>query len=376
MKIALVHDWLTGMRGGERVLEIFCRLFPSASIFTLFHFPGTVSDLIQRHPIITSRLQRLPWKSRYRMYLPLFPSAVESFDLSSFDLIVSTSHAVAKGAVPGDGSLSVCYCHTPMRYIWDMYDTYFNSVETHRIVRWTAPIFRDYLCCWDRSTVDRVDQFIANSRFVADRISTIYQRSSSVIYPPIDIDAFPICTDPPEDFYLIVSAYAPYKRLDIAIEAFNRMQKRLVIIGPGTTNKLLQKNAKDNIEFKGFLPDGEVQEYYRRCRALIFPGIEDFGLTPLEAQASGRPVIAYAMGGVMESVIEGITGHFFHAQTPEALMQSVMEFESMTFNPETLRSHAMQYDSKVMFHHLKRYFEQLFATRRWSVKLTQDIEAC
>ncbi len=353
MKVAIVHDWLTGMRGGERVLEVFCRLFPEAVIFTLFHFPGKISETIESHPIVTSRLQYLPFKKRhYRMYLPLFPSAIESFDLEGFDLVISTSHAVAKGVIPGRNSLSVCYCHTPMRYIWDHYKTYFEDEHMSRIVRTVAPWIRDYLRWWDQRSSDRVNHFIANSRFVAERIQRIYNRKADVIHPPVDTAFYTPSFRPPEDYYLAVSAQAPYKRLDLAIDAFNRMGKKLILIGWGTQRSQLQLLAGDTIEFKGYLTDEEVREYYRNCRALIFPGVEDFGLTPLEAQACGRPVIAYSRGGVLESVIQGISGLFFHEQSADALVEAVAMFETMSFSTDVLRNRAVEFDAAVMRKHL------------------------
>lgn len=362
MKVAIVHDWLTGMRGGERVLEVLCQLFPTADIYTLFFFPQKISPAIKQHRIITSTLQKIPGnKNHYRKLLPFYPSAIESFDLTDYDLIVSTSHAVAKGAIPGGKSLSVCYCHTPMRYIWDMYDIYFKQKNISVFIRYAAPFFCDYLKFWDQETTDRVDYFIANSRFVAKRIETIYNRSAQVVHPPVNTSLFEPSGNSHDDYYLIVSALAPYKKLELAIEAFNKLGKRLVIIGSGPEKKRLESMRKDNIEFKGFIDNDQiVKEYYQNCRALIFPGIEDFGLTPLEAQACGRPVIAFAKGGALESVIEGVSGHFFHEQTCSSLVNAVCEFESMHFSSETLRHRALQYDISIMIRELKKVFNRIF----------------
>ncbi len=361
MRTAIVHDWLTGMRGGERVLEIFCELFPDADIYTLFYFPEKISNSIQKHHIIKSRLQSFPFVRRhYRKLLPLFPAAIESFDLSAYDLVISTSHAVAKGAVPGTDAISICYCHTPMRYIWDMFDTYFRSPETSAYLKYAMMFFRDYLQHWDKTTSSRVNYFIANSRFVAARISKYYERTATVINPPVDIDTFSLANTTPGDYYLIVSALAPYKRIDLAIDAFNRTGKKLVIIGDGQDYEKLKARAEDNIEFLGKITsDAEVCRYYQQSRALIFPGVEDFGLTPLESQACGRPVIAYARGGVLETVIEGITGHFFSEQTVDALINAVYEFEGMDFYADDIRGHASQFGKEVMKQKLISFFSQV-----------------
>ena len=371
MKVAVVHDWLTGMRGGERVLEVICRLFPFADIFTLLHFEKNVSNRINNHTIYTSRLQTFPFiKKHYRKLLPLFPWAIETFDLRDYDLVVSTSHAVAKGAVSGEHSLHVCYCHTPMRYIYDLYDAYFKTDHTSPWVRNAAALWKDYLTWWDQTTTDRVDYFIANSLNIADRIQRIYNRSSRIIYPPVDTDFFYPSGDAPNDYYLIVSALVPYKALEIAIEAFNELGTPLIIIGDGTEYERLKCQANENIFFKGYLRnDSEIRHYYQNCRALIFPGVEDFGLTPLECQACGRPVIAFSAGGALESVIEGISGHFFHDQTHQSLIQAVIDFEDMTFDPELLHQRAQEYDKTVMMDQLKLCFDEILTQNGWQKRL-------
>jgi glycosyltransferase involved in cell wall biosynthesis len=373
MNVAIVHDWLTGMRGGERVLEIFCRLFPRADIFTLFHFPGSVSSLIESFPITTSYLQHCPFiRKHYRKFLPLFPSAIESFSLEGYDLIISTSHAVAKGAIPSNRAVSICYCHTPMRYVWDLYDVYFGNGNEPVLTRFIMPWIRDYLRWWDKDSSRRVDHFIANSRFVAQRIQALYERQSIVINPPVDTQFFIPNYQPPDDFYLMVTALAPYKMIDLAIDAFARLDKRLVIIGWGPQQEALARNLSPNIEMLGHRPDEVVRDYYQRCRALIFPGVEDFGITPLEAQACGRPVIAFAKGGVLESVIEGVSGHFFHAQTPEDLMSAILEFETMDFNPEILRQRALEHDYEIMVRQLRNFFEAVFTSKHWKFEFQQN----
>ena len=362
MKVALVHDWLTGMRGGERVLEVFCKIFPDAPIFTLFYHPGSVSSLIESHPIIASRLQKLPIpKKRYRYLLPLFPAAIEGFDLSDFDVVLSTSHAVAKGAITAKNALSICYCHTPMRYIWDQYDSYFNAPTSSTLIRSVMPFFRDYLRYWDIKTQSRVDYYIANSRFVAQRIKSLYQRESVVISPPVDCNFYTPDHQDPDDFYLKVNALAPYKRVDLAIEAFNSNGLPLRIIGGGTESSSLKKIAASNITFLGRLSDEEVRAHYRRCRALIFPGIEDFGLVPLEVQACGRPVIAYGVGGALETVIEGVSGHFFHQQTSEALNKAIQEFDSFHFSSDLISLRCREFDVLEIEKRLRDYLNEIFS---------------
>ena len=302
MKTAIVHDWLTGMRGGEKCLEVMCELFPDAVLHTLIHLPGRLSGTIEGMEIRTSPLQHLPGKGKYyRHLLPLFPSAVESFDLSEYDLVISSSHCVAKGASGAPGALHLCYCYTPMRYAWDQYEHYFGS---HRLRPWSRlviPPLIDRLRRWDRESVGRVDSFAAISGYVAERIKRYYDRDAVVIYPPVDVASFR--ADPsPGDYYLMVSALAPYKRIDIAVEAFNSLGRELRIVGMGQDRRRLERLAGPSIRFLGWVSREELKEQYAGCRALVFPGEEDFGITPLEAQASGRPVIAFGRGGATETV--------------------------------------------------------------------------
>lgn len=354
LKTAIVHDWLTGMRGGEKVLEALCELFPDADLFTLLHIPGAVSGTIEKRRIKTSFIQRLPFaKKRYRLYLPLFPLAVEGFDLKGYDLVISSSHCAAKGVIPGPNALHISYIHSPMRYVWDMYGEYFG--KTRGLSGLLIRLFAHYLRLWDSSSSRRVDFFVANSNHVAKRIMRYYRRDSSVIYPPVDVSRFSIAERAPGDYYLIVSAFAPYKRLDIAVEAFNTLGKRLLIAGTGQEEKRLKAMAGKNIEFLGWKSDTEVAELYRNCRALVFPGEEDFGITPVEAMACGRPVIAYGRGGALETVKglnapEGAgdnpTGFFFYEQTAEALKDAVEGFEAnmRAFDPSSIRQAAIMFD--------------------------------
>ncbi len=359
MKVAIIHDWLTGMRGGERCLEVFCELFPKAKIFTLLYVKGSVSSTIEKHQIQTSSIQRLPFSSsHYRYYLPIFPRVIESLDLSGFDLILSSSHCVAKGVQIPQRACHISYVYTPMRYIWDQYDAYFGKGQAGLLSRIAMRIVRHRLQKWDVASSTRVHYFIAISRHVADRIQRHYSREADIIYPPVDCNAFSVSTVD-DGFYLIVTAFAPYKRIDLAIEAFNRMERPLKIIGTGQDEKRLRKLAGRTIEFLGSQSDHVVREHYGRCKALIFPGEEDFGIVPLEAMASGKPVVAYGKGGALETInplnpyLAGCaknhnppTGVFFHEQTSEALVDAVRLFErhATHFDPQAIRAHIVSFD--------------------------------
>jgi glycosyltransferase involved in cell wall biosynthesis len=349
MRVALVHDWLTGMRGGERCLEVFCELFPQADLYTLLHVPGTVSPVIERRRIVTSFVQRLPDAARrYRSYLPLFPAAVSRFDLRGYDLVLSSSHCVAKGA--RGGARHVCYCFTPMRYVWDMYGEYFGAgagLATRALMPPVAAALRR----WDRRTSGRVHHFVAISRHVADRIQRFYDRAADVIYPPVDVQRFRLAEEPPEDFYLVVSALAPYKRINLAVAAATRLGQRLLVVGTGPEAEKLRGLAGRTVEFLGWRSDVEVADLYRRCRAILFPGREDFGIVPLEAMAAGRPVIAFAAGGALETVLpldgeEPATGLLFAEQTVDALVAAIRRFDrdEPRFSPKSLRARAESFD--------------------------------
>ncbi len=355
MRVAIVHDWLTGMRGGENCLEVFCELFPDATLFTLVHKKHSVSRKIESMKIKTSFLQRLPLAIKhYKHYLPLFPKAIESFDLSGFDLILSSSHCVAKGVRKPAAAKHICYCYTPMRYAWLFFDDYFANMGLLRKIFVSGVISR--LKSWDIKSNEGVDFFIAISDNVRDRIRRFYNRESEVIPCPVDISKFSIGRDK-GDYYLVVSAFVPYKRIDLAVEAFNKLGKRLLIIGSGPCEKELRKKADKNIEFLGWMGD-EKLKYYQGCRALIFPGEEDFGIVPLEAQACGRPVIAFGKGGALETVTQK-TGVFFYQQTAEALAQAIGAFEEKesAFDSKEIRVNAQRFDRALFKSGIREFIE-------------------
>jgi glycosyltransferase involved in cell wall biosynthesis len=332
VKVALVHDWLVTLRGGERVLEALCELFPDADIYTLIHKPGTMSPLIENRRIYTSFLQQIPGiHTRYRHFLPLFPRAIESFQLEGYELVISSSHCVAKGIRKPPGAKHLGYVHAPMRYMWDLFDDYFGPGRTSRPVRMAALAVRPWLQRWDRRTAAGVDRFVANSRNIAAKIRRFWDREAGVVHPPVDLERF--CAAPTEGtgqggYFLWLGAFAPYKRLDIALEAFRTLDTPLWVVGTGQeAARLTSGPLPPHIRFLGNVPDAELPGLYRNARALLFTGEEDFGITPLEAQATGRPVIAYAKGGVLETVTSR-TGLFFSQQTHTALAAAVRQFNA------------------------------------------------
>lgn len=360
LKIAIVHDWLVSMRGGEKVLEILCELYPNATLITLLHIKGTLSPTIESMKIETSFINKLPLKKKYRNYLPLFPSAIESINFSGYDLIISSSHCVAKGAQPNGGALHICYCHTPMRYVWEMYDEYFGKDKAGFITRTAMSFFAPRLRKWDVETSRRVHCFVANSYNVSRRIKEYYNREADVIYPPVDASLFRL-SEKSDDYFLIVSALVPYKKVELAIEAFNRNGKKLLIVGTGPESLKLKSAAKNNIKFLGWCNDDELAKLYTGCRALIFPGFEDFGIVPLEAMACGKPVIAFGKGGVLETVVgkgENVTGVFFYEQTVDALINAIDDFEKTKFDSQMIRDHALKFDRAMFKEKIKEYIEE------------------
>jgi glycosyltransferase involved in cell wall biosynthesis len=364
-RVVLVHDWLTGMRGGEKCLEVLCRRWPQAGLFTLLHRRGSVSDAIERLQPRTSFLNLLPGVHRYYRYLlPLMPAAVTSWRLPPCDLVVSFSHCVAKAIRPRPlrGSVPhVCYCFTPMRYAWHMRGAYFGANRVRGIRARVLERLLAWLREWDRRTADGVTHFLAISATVQRRIAECYGRTSTVIYPPVDTDFYHPAALPREDFYLAVSAFAPYKRLDLAIEACNALRRPLLVIGTGQDEMRLRALAGPMVHFLGWQPDAVIRDHLRRCRALIFPGEEDFGIVPVEAQACGAPVIAFGQGGATETVVppdrrREPTGLWFAEQTVESLAEALTTFEKRpsVFSPVAARRQALRFNAA-------RFAEELFA---------------
>jgi glycosyltransferase involved in cell wall biosynthesis len=365
LRVALVHDWLTGMRGGEKVLEAFGRLFPQAPIYTLLHLPGSVGSQLESHPIHTSFVQRLPWvKSRYRYYLPLFPRAIEGLKLPDCDMVLSSSHCVAKGIRPPQGAVHVSYLHTPMRYVWDMYEAYFGRGRGG-LASYVMPWVRPYLQRWDVDSCSRVHHFLANSAHVAGRIKKHYGRGATVIHPPVDTARFQPAQEV-EDYYLVVSALVPYKRVDLAVSACSQAGLPLKVVGKGPEFDRLKSMAGPTVEFLGWQPDQALPGLYARAKALIFPGEEDFGITPVESMASGRPVVALARGGALETVI-GLddpqgrppTGVFFREQNTESILEALASIEARNqdFDPQALAAHASRYDTSVFIRAIEKYLQ-------------------
>lgn len=349
-RIALVHDWLTGMRGGEYVLEAIAEMLPGAELFTLLHVPGTIHGPLTQLPLHTSALQRMPGAANYyRHYLPLLPAFASTLDVRDFDLVVSSTHCVAKGVRKGAKAVHVSYVHAPMRYMWDRFDDYFGAGKTSAPVRFAARLCRPFLQGWDKrvSQANNVDRLIANSAFIARQVERNYGRPASVIHPFANVERF-AAPRVPGEHYLMVGAFAPNKRVDIAIEAFNELKLPLKIVGKGQEEARLKRMAGPTIEFLGTADNDAIAELYSTARAFIFPGIEDFGITPLEAMAAGCPVIAYAEGGALETVVDKITGVYFHEQTAPALAGAVrqLEYGGVVLHEDAIRSHARRFSKR------------------------------
>jgi glycosyltransferase involved in cell wall biosynthesis len=355
LRVALVHDWLTGLRGGERVLHEFAQLYQDADLYTLFHVPGSTTPAIDALRIHPSPLSRLPGvRAHYRKLLPLFPAAIERFDLSGYDLVVSCSHAVAKSVRVPPGTPHLCYCLTPMRYIWNHADAYLGNGLKRAI---SQPLV-SWLRRFDQrtSTPERVTQFVAISTAVSDRIASCYRRDAPIVHPPVDTERITPSGAPPEDSYLMLGGFVPYKREDLAIDAFRSLDRELVIVGDGPMRSALERTAPGNVRFTGRVTDAELTDYYRRCRALIYPQEEDFGIAALEAQAAGRPVIAFGRGGALDTVRasdatdsrENATGVYFQQQTPAALRDAISRFEQTEheMDPAAIRGWAETFSNE------------------------------
>ena len=363
MRIAIVHEWFTSMRGGEKCVEALCEVFPDATVYALLHVKGSVSPIIERMPMHTSFVQHLPFAATwYRYYLPLFPTAVRRFDLSGFDIVISSNHCAAKGVRTAPHTLHICYCYTPMRYIWTQYEDYFGAGRSGLLARWGMRAAVGYLRRWDLRTAKNPHYFIAISENIRKRIRAIYGRESDVIYPPVDTAALSVVREH-EDFDLIVSALVPYKRVDIAVEAYNRMGRCLVVIGDGPDLFRLRQMAGPTVQMLGWRPDDDVRDHFRRCRAVVFPGEEDFGIVPVEAIACGKPVVAYARGGALETVLEGPalkTGVPFQEQTAESLSAAVRKLEAESFDTIAMHAFALEFDREIYKLKMKEYI-----LKRW-----------
>lgn len=344
MRVAIIHYWLVGMRGGEKVVEAIGRMYPQADIFTHVVVPEAISAELRGHQIRTSFIAKLPQAARrYKTYLPLMPMALEQLDLTGYDLIISSESGPSKGIITPEGAVHLCYCHSPMRYIWNMYHDYRRSAG--RLARFAMPLMTHYLRTWDESSAARVDSFVANSSTVASRIRRYYRRDATVIHPPVDIGAFaPVGPDEVGDHYLMVGELVRYKRPDIAVRAFNALKRPLVIIGGGEMLAELKALAGPTVRVLGAQPFDQLRHHYARARGLIFPGEEDFGIVPVEAMASGRPVVAYGRGGATETVVDGRTGVFFDVQSEEALIAAVERIERLDLDPAAIVTHARQFN--------------------------------
>ncbi|MDO8529286.1 MAG: glycosyltransferase [bacterium] len=358
MRIALVHDYLVQYGGAERVLECFSELFPYAPIYTLVYDKKAMHGIFKEKDIRTSYLQKIPFASKqHRLFPPLMPSAIEQFDFSKYNIVLSDSSSYAKGIITGPDTLHICYMHTPMRYAWDDCQKYTADFGFPRFIKKFVPFVMNYIRLWDRISSDRVDKFIANSNFVRKRIKKYYEKEASVINPPVSVNDFYI-SEKQKDYFLMVGRLIAYKRHDIAIRAFNKLGLKLKIIGRGPEMKRLQKMAKSNIEFLGRVEDNELAKCYSECQAFIFPQEEDFGIVAIEAFASGRPIIAYRGGDISENMEEEKTGIFFEKQTSEDIIQAVKKFKNLTFNKNYIRSKSLKFDKEVFKGKIREYIER------------------
>lgn len=359
LRVAIVHDWLNQMGGAEQVLEALHQLYAEAPIYTSMYAPELMPEAYRSWKIHTSFMQRLPGVTRHHQaFLPLYPLAFESFDLSAYDLVISNSSAFCHGVLSRPDACHINYCLTPPRFLWNLP----QYLERERVGRWARlflPLLVHYLRLWDTQAAQRVDHFLGISQAVVARIGKYYRREATLLYPPVDTSRFQRCAEP-EDYFLVVSRLIPYKRVDIAVQAFNSLGLPLLIVGDGRDRRALEAVARDNVRFLGRLPQDRVAELVARCRALIFPGEEDFGLVPLEAQAAGRPVIAYAAGGALETVIPGVSGELFSPQTPQALAEAIVHLDESSFDPQLLQRHAQRFDRSVFLSEFARFVEAKF----------------
>lgn len=364
MKVALVHDFLTQYGGAERVLEAFLEIFPDAPIYTLVYDPSKTGQYFSKYKIRTSFLQKMPFGiKQYKWYLTLMPEAIESFNLKEFDLVLSDASAYAKGVVTYQWQTHICYCHTPTRYLWSDRESYLKTAPIPKIIRPFMPPFLRALKKWDYKAAQRPNFYIANSCYVAERIKKYYNREAdAIIFPPVETKKFKISKQI-GDYYLFVGRLEPYKKAELAIETFNKLGLPLIIAGGGSKTAEIQKIASPNIKFVGKISDMELADLYSRALALIFPPEEDAGITPLEAMASGRPVIAYGKGGALESVRAGVTGEFFPEQTVAALAGVIKKFKPEKYNPAKIRAHAEKFDKEIFMKKVKEFIKNKLEAR-------------
>ena len=377
LNVALVHDWLTNSGGAENVVGCFMDIYGDAPIYTSMAIKENLSEKFQNANVIPSFLQKKVrgTKVNHQKYFPFMPMAFESFNLNDYDVVISSSSSCAKGVITRPDTMHICYCHTPTRYVWEFYYDYIENMDSigakGKLKKALVKYFMNYMRIWDFNASNRVDYFIANSQYVASRIWKHYKRESTVIYPPVDVDKFtPIDVD--EDYFLCMSRLVPYKRVDLAVQAFNELGLPLVVIGGGSELEKIKVMAKDNVKVMGRQPDEVVKEYYAKCRAFIFPGEEDFGITPVEAQACGRPVIAYGKGGALETVVDGKTGLFFEEQTVESLKDAILRFQKMKFDKKEIRKHAEEFSVEIFENKIKSFVEEKYEefknTKHWDVR--------
>lgn len=364
VKSALVHDWFYTNGGAEKVIQSFIKINPRFDVFGLIDFLSDVDrkEILKGKPVSTSFIQKLPTsKSNHRKFLPLFPLAIEQFDLSDYDIILSSSASVAKGVLTHSNQLHICYCHSPMRYAWDLYHQYLREANLNRGVKgWFAKYILHRIRIWDVIAANRVDFFIANSNYIAKRIKKIYNKEATVIYPPVNTDDFELY-EQKEDFYLVASRMVPYKKIDVVVQAFAQMpDRKLVVIGEGPDFKRIKSIATKNIELLGYQSFASLKEHMQKAKAFVFAAEEDFGIMPIEAQACGTPVIAFGKGGCLETVVSGETGLFFHKQTPESIKEAILVFEKVadTFQPAKIRAHALQFSTQRFENEISTFINQ------------------
>lgn len=357
MKLAVVHDYLNQYGGAERVVETLHELYPSAPVFTSIFLPDNLPSSFESYDIRTSFMQKLPFLNKhFKKYLPLYQNAIETFDLSGFDVILSSSSAFAKGVKVPDRVCHICYCYSPMRFVWE-YDSYIKHENISNLYRLFLPFVIGRLRRWDLDTVDRVHSYIAISNYVKEKIASCYGRQASVIYPPVNVSRFQV-NSKRDNFYLVVSRLNAYKRIDLVLDVFKKLGLPLFVAGSGPMEESLKATASNNIKFLGKVSDQMLTDLYRKCRAFIFPGKEDFGIAPVEAMASGSPVIAFGAGGALETIVDGVTGLYFHEQSPESLFSAVRKFELISWDPLLIRKHAEQFDKDIFKDKMRVFIQE------------------